>query len=129
MAKSPGPQLGDLDKQVTWQRINAAQARDAYGQPSRSTPRYSDLGTLWVSLKQLNGREAAYAERLRITASHMVECLFPGVVLETDRLKYVDPNTGAARYFNVEQANNLDQRSYSYQLLCTEVKNPPEAQL
>ena len=125
--KSPAPQLGDLDKQVTWQRLNTSQPRDAYGQPTRAG-RYTDLGTLWVSIKQLGSRAAAYAERLRDTASHAIETLFPGLILETDRFLYVDPHTGANRYFNVTNANDLDQRGFSYLILVTETKNPPESQ-
>ena len=127
MPKSPSPQLGDLDKQVTWQRLNPTQARDSYGQPVRTTSRYSDVAVLWVSLKQLGAKEAAYAERLKVSASHAIETLFPGVIVETDRFKYLDPHTQAIRYFNVENANDLDMHSFSYLILATEVKNPPEA--
>src|SRR4051812_7939611 len=124
MPKLPPPQLGDLDKQVTWQRLNTNLTRDAYQQPARGS-RYTDLATLWVSIKQLGGREAAYAERMKISASHVVECLFPGVMLATDRFKFIDPHTGASRYFNITNANDLDERSFSLSILCTEVENPP----
>ena len=88
---------------------------DTVNEPADS---WSAIATIWASLRQTTTRDAAYAERLQVVATHVIECRaeVPLTVLD-HRL------TMAGRVFNLRDVNDVDERHRHYIILAEEVKN------
>ncbi len=126
-SRAPSPNVGDFTRQVTWQRLNGSPQKNEYNQVLPDDRYTTVTDNLWVSIKPLSGREAVNAERMQATASHMIKCLYCGPIAASDRFKYLDPDSGKLRYFNVVNANNVDERSFQYEITCNELGNQRKA--
>jgi head-tail adaptor len=117
---------GPMRFRFTLQRRPATPARDSYNQRKATPDQWTSLGDQWGSLRQLSAREQVNADRLKVTATHVVELRWTQPLSEsTDRLVVASPPSLAGKVFDVTSADDVDFRHREYRLLVEEVRNRP----
>lgn len=106
--------VGTMRDRVTIQR--GTDTRDAYGQPITT---WATVGTYYADLHHLSGREAVNALQIKAEATHKVTLRYVVPITPKDRLLF------GTRVFNIVDVNDVDELHRTYELLCTEVVNPP----
>ena len=111
---------GSLRKLLTLQSCGNAQ--NAFGEDASQA--WTDLATLWGSIRNLNGRELALAKASTITATatHQVRIRYRPGLLITMRIVYAQGGPTQPRYFAINAIADDEERHRELILTCTEIK-------
>lgn len=105
---------GQLRHRVTIQQRAAESSEiDAAGQV---VPAWSDVKQVWARVAPISGSEHEHAAAIVGTATHKVTLRYEsGLVDHTRRIKY------GSRTFDINRADNWQERNIRWECYCTEV--------
>jgi len=98
-------------------RVTIQQRSTSLGTRGQASTTWTDVKTVWGSVRRLSGRELELAKRLYADATFAIVLRYRAGLTEEHRLKF------GSRYFGIGAVDNDEERNRELRLLCAEARN------